>query len=765
MPPPRTGSDLQQFCCSLNWMRTSIPDYARLVAPLHAALEHVYSVSRKRTRAAAANVLLVETGWGETELAVFGACKNALEHATILSYPTMTKRLCLYTDASDRFWSAIVTQVPHADLDLPVAPQAHEPLAFLSGAFTGSAERWSVVEKEGFAILTACERLGWLLQTSAGFSLFTDHRNLCFIFDPFASNPGISNYTGSKLLRWALRLSQYRYEIEHVRGKDNIWADILTRWAAPAQPRARISGVFCVPVPSSSADSFTWPSSEEIRSAQIAALSSRPVSDPPAADGYTFQFTNGLYCVRPGVVWVPATAVDLQLRLAIVAHTGMGGHRGVQATTDAIAKVFAWKTLATDIRDFCNTCLVCCATLGGNRVPRPLGEAIHATLPNEVIHFDYLYMGHASNGHCYLLLIKDDFSGFVKLIPSKAADSTTVVHSLAEWFSSFGVASIWVSDQGSHFKNHLVQGLSDILRTRHHFTTAYTPWSNGTVERLCREVLRAVRALLAELRLSFTEWPKVVMLFQAVVNHTPSKHRGGVAPVTAFTGLPPTTPLLAVMNSQSTSSQTLEFVRAKQLINVDQTQASLEAVHKTVRDSTSSNRASARRTKNSPSHVTAPNFSTGDYVLVAKREFASGEKLTVRWRGPRRILQPLSDLVFLVEDLRDGTCEEVHATRLKFYHDASLDVTDELLSQLVHNEQGYVVHSLQDLTYDQEAKHFLVRVRWSGFTAADDTWENLLSLFEDIPDLVMLFLAKHTDAALANQARDCLPSQPFKRGV
>jgi hypothetical protein len=111
------------------------------------------------------------------------------------------------------------TRPPH-DLDLPVGQQAHEPLAFLSGSFIGSSLRCSVVEKEGFSILVACNRLGWLLQTSAGFSLFTDHRNQFFIFDPFVSNPGLSSCTYSKLLRWATRLSQYCYTIEHVRGEE-----------------------------------------------------------------------------------------------------------------------------------------------------------------------------------------------------------------------------------------------------------------------------------------------------------------------------------------------------------------------------------------------------------------------------------------------------------------------------------------------------------------------------------------------------------------
>lgn len=55
-------------------------------------------------------------------------------------------------------------------------------------------------------------------------------------------------------------------------------------------------------------------------------------------------------------------------------------------------------------------------------------------------------------------------------------------------------------------------------------------------------------------------------------------------------------------------------------------------------------------------------------MLVACEEFAAGKKLSLRWRGPGRIVYPVNYFVFQVEDLRNGSMEDVHATRLKFYH-------------------------------------------------------------------------------------------------
>jgi RNase H-like domain found in reverse transcriptase len=66
----------------------------------------------RRTKTAAAQIPLSEVGWTALHADAFSACKTALENAVVLAHPSDEKRLCLYTDASDHFWSAVVTQVP-----------------------------------------------------------------------------------------------------------------------------------------------------------------------------------------------------------------------------------------------------------------------------------------------------------------------------------------------------------------------------------------------------------------------------------------------------------------------------------------------------------------------------------------------------------------------------------------------------------------------------------------------------------------------------
>lgn len=65
-------------------------------------------------------------------------------------------------------------------------------------------------------------------------------------------------------------------------------------------------------------------------------------------------------------------------------------------------------------------------------------------------------------------------------------------------------------------------------------------------------------------------------------------------------------------------------------------------------------------------------LSQGDFVLVSREDFHEGDKLFLRWRGPRLIENYIMYYVYLVVDLRNGQLSSVHTTPLKIYSDSSL---------------------------------------------------------------------------------------------
>jgi len=102
-----------------------------------------------------------------------------------------------------------------------------------------------------------------------GVHIFTDHRNLAYIFNPDACVSSVSKALAQRLEGWKGVLGQYRYTIRHIPGDRNAWGDLLSRWVnVPAMP-VRAVAVFAPCDPDDS-----MPSKDVVRQAQRKAISS-----------------------------------------------------------------------------------------------------------------------------------------------------------------------------------------------------------------------------------------------------------------------------------------------------------------------------------------------------------------------------------------------------------------------------------------------------------------------------------------------------------
>jgi transposase InsO family protein len=241
-------------------------------------------------------------------------------------------------------------------------------------------------------------------------------------------------------------------------------------------------------------------------------------------------------------LWIPERAVELQIRLCVEAHCRSAGHRAYKATIGATKEYVAWTTMAKDVKAFVQNCLHRVATIPGDKVPRPLGTQLHATKPNKILHFDFLYIGLSRDGkYQYLLLLKDDLSGYLWHVPCCTADAAATVTAVMRWFAVFGVVLLWISDRGSHFKNEVVRRVQKELKAKHHFTTANCPWSNGTIKSACKQVSRAFRTVLSELKMYADEWLDMVSMVQIVLINSLSTRLNKRKPMQVFTGHAETT--------------------------------------------------------------------------------------------------------------------------------------------------------------------------------------------------------------------------------
>ncbi|RHZ40086.1 hypothetical protein DYB26_004630 [Aphanomyces astaci] len=90
-------------------------------------------------------------------------------------------------------------------------------------------------------------------------------------------------------------------------------------------------------------------------------------------------------------------------------------------------------------------------------------------------------------------------------------------------------------------------------------------------------------------------------------------------------------------------------------------------------------RQQARGRRENNAHVRLAKFALGDFVLLGK-SIKFPTKLALNSKGPYRVSRVDSDYVMEVQQLVETFATSVHhASRLKFFSDAALDVTDALV--------------------------------------------------------------------------------------
>lgn len=218
------------------------------------------------------------------------------------------------------------------------------------------------------------------------------------------------------------------------------------------------------PLPSANDGDFEWPSTATIANEQL----HHP--KPP-----NVQVNERLFILPTGQIWIPSESTELQLRLLVIAHTSASVHRGPSATISALESRFHWDTLEDDAKLFVSSCIHCLSTTGGEKVPRPFGPALFGTKPNDLLQFNYLTLGKSVTGDRYVLMMRDDHSGYAWLHPTPSTNGEEAAQAIIDWCAELGPPSTFMSDRSMPFRNEFMRLLARGLKCKHHFTQAYCP--------------------------------------------------------------------------------------------------------------------------------------------------------------------------------------------------------------------------------------------------------------------------------------------------
>jgi hypothetical protein len=191
-----------------------------------------------------------------------------------------------------------------------------------------------------------------------------------------------------------------------------------------------------------------------------------------------------------------------------------------------------------------------------------------------------------------------------------------------------------------------------------------TKCEDKMVPQLRQNVRRVdTRAMLSEMHLAPQEWPCALPAIQAILNNSPSSHRAGHTPITAFTGHARDTPL-SLLILHPIANQSLSFIKAKQLVESTKLTQQVEQLHNEGTEKVSRQRRKQMEAHTANTHLAQPNFSPGDFVLRAEPKMVQ-HKLTLIWKGPYQIDKVFDNHTLRANSLLHGAQYITHVTRTR----------------------------------------------------------------------------------------------------
>lgn len=191
---PKTEKQIKSFLGLTGYYRKFVKDYAKVAQPMTKYLKKGIKVNIN----------------DPTYVEAFEKLKLLIISHPILRYPNFEQKFTLTTDASNYAIGAVLSQEGH-------------PVCFISRTLNNHERNYSATDKEFLAIIRSVNYLRPYLY-GRKFKIYTDHQPIKFLH---------SKYRGKDMSprhqRWLLKLGEYDFEIDYIKGKENRVADFLSR--------------------------------------------------------------------------------------------------------------------------------------------------------------------------------------------------------------------------------------------------------------------------------------------------------------------------------------------------------------------------------------------------------------------------------------------------------------------------------------------------------------------------------------------------------
>ena len=196
LDPPKSPKNCKQFCGMVNYLSMFLKDLQTKLIP-------IYHLTKKG----------VPFHWGELQQEAFDQIKKDLTEAPVLAMPNSEGHMVLVSDTSKIACGSALYQEQKGRYRL---------IAYFSKKLPLSAQRYSISELELTGIYANVFAFKHLLR-NVHFTLYCDHSALVHIMNGKKEPPTL------RLKKLIENLSDFKFDIKFLRGKDMFVSDFLSR--------------------------------------------------------------------------------------------------------------------------------------------------------------------------------------------------------------------------------------------------------------------------------------------------------------------------------------------------------------------------------------------------------------------------------------------------------------------------------------------------------------------------------------------------------
>lgn len=466
---PGNAKEVHSLLCLAQYSARFIQDFATIAAPL-------WNLTKKD----------VEWRWGLEEEEAFGRLKSSIS-GKAMSFFNIEWITVLTVDASPVGLGAVLSQVNPED------PKDKRIIAFASRLLADTEKRYSQCEKEALAPVWGCEKF-WTYLFGKPFKLETDNRAIQLIL----SNP--NSKPPARILRWALRLEEFDYEVVHKPGLANE-ADFFSR-----QPTGKVevqhvqesnhSEVYvALVVQSAVPEAITLSEilNETKQETDLVKLSDvvrngRQDDLPNSLSEYKKVF-NELSCTQDGILLRDSRIiVPTSLRRRVVEFSHIG-HQGIVKTKALIRSKVWFPGIDALVERMVNSCVPCQVAQAKVQFeplcPTPMPDGPWVEISGD-------FYGPMDDG-TYWYVNFCSYSRFFEVLHLRSLTAYVVVVKLEGLFTLLGIPKVYKTDNGPPFNSRVFSDFARRMGFTHRHITPLWPRANGEVECCMRNLTKVVQ--------------------------------------------------------------------------------------------------------------------------------------------------------------------------------------------------------------------------------------------------------------------------------